>query len=151
MKNRTGILLMLTVMISLLAYGCTASGSVGTNKQQDQKSSASKRQNISAGCISRDVCLCAMSTRSVYFINHVRACWKRARGLSHLAIRWISLSRRGISINVKPLTLHLITPGVAHLSSLCTIERCSFVSYLDSGRMSIGNIPTLFRRSGHLV
>ena len=38
MKNRTSIFLMLTLVISLIAAGCTASGSVGTNKQQAQKS-----------------------------------------------------------------------------------------------------------------
>ena len=41
MKNRTGILLVLALVISFVAYGCTASASIG--KQQNQKSSTSTR------------------------------------------------------------------------------------------------------------
>jgi hypothetical protein len=41
MKNRTGIFLVLALVISFLAYGCTASASIG--KQQNQKASTSTR------------------------------------------------------------------------------------------------------------
>jgi len=43
MKNRISILLSAALMISLIAYGCTASGSVGTNKQQNQTSAAPRK------------------------------------------------------------------------------------------------------------
>jgi|GEM_PF-5675524 len=43
MKNRMSVFVMIALVMSLIAYGCTASGSVSTNKQQNQKSSAAHR------------------------------------------------------------------------------------------------------------
>ena len=42
MKNRTGKLLLLALVISLIACGCSASGSVTTHGQQNKAASASK-------------------------------------------------------------------------------------------------------------
>lgn len=43
MKKLTGIFMALAIMISMVAYGCHASGSVGTTNQQNQKPAAAVR------------------------------------------------------------------------------------------------------------
>ena len=42
MINRIGTFIILALFISVVAYGCTASGSVGTNKMQNQKTAVTK-------------------------------------------------------------------------------------------------------------
>jgi hypothetical protein len=43
MKKRISIATIVAIVLSLLVYGCTASGSVGTNSHQSSQSSSSSR------------------------------------------------------------------------------------------------------------